>query len=168
MARSQWACKPMVEHILAGCTLENRLALRVSEAYGIRIGDVLKMPSDVLFKHNGRYSFRESKTQKRRTIQLSKSLRRELHQIAGKVYVFQGRLDPYKHRTRQAVYKDIVRMAKAFRCKNITPHSMRKVYSVEAYKKSGGDMKKVQRLLNHSDEAVTMIYALADELTKAR
>ena len=36
------------------------------------------------------------------------------------------------------------------------------------FKVSDGDLKKVQRLLNHDNEAVTMIYALADALTARR
>lgn len=44
-------------------------------------------------------------------------------------------------------------------------HIAQMIYSVEQYKKSCCNLKKVQQLLNHSDEAVTMIYALADRLT---
>lgn len=164
MARSEWLPRQYLEHLLAGCMPENALALRVSMTYGIRIGDVLRMPTSAL--HRGFWSFKEEKTGKRKRIRLSAPLRSALTQIAGKNYVFEHRLDPYRHRTRQAVYKDLRRIAEAFRLKSITPHSARKVYSVETYRNSGGDLKKVQRLLNHSDEAVTMLYALADELSK--
>jgi hypothetical protein len=44
---------------------------------------------------------------------------------------------------------------------------MRKVYAVEQYRQAGGGKRgldRVQSLLNHSSEAITMIYALADEL----
>ena len=45
-------------------------------------------------------------------------------------------------------------------------HIAQMIYSVEQYKKKLLHLlKKVQQLLNHSDEAVTMIYALADRLT---
>lgn len=67
--------------------------------------------------------------------------------------------------------KDLRRVAKLYRLdgkpirRNIAPHSARKIYAVQDYH-AHHDMKRVQRLLNHSDEAVTMLYALADQLAK--
>lgn len=79
-------------------------------------------------------------------------------------------MDWRKHRTRQAVYKDIKRAARLFRLPaqlQVSPHTARKVYAVAAYQTSGS-LKRVQALLQHSDEAVTMLYAMADELTARR
>ena len=163
MSASQWICREQMEHLLAACMPENREALRLSMDYGLRIGDVLRMPSAVL--KTGKWSFKEEKTGKRRIVRLSDEHRRTCASFAGKVFVFEHRTDMYRHRTRQAVYKDLKRIAKAFRLSGVSTHTGRKIYSVEAYKASGGDLKKVQRLLNHSDEGVTMLYALADELT---
>ena len=84
--------------------------------------------------------------------------------------VFEGRIDPKRPRTRQAVYKDIKRACRLFRLPTalqISPHSARKIYAVDQYHKSG-DLKRVQRLLNHETEAVTMVYAMADQLTRRR
>ena len=54
------------------------------------------------------------------------------------------------------------RTARAMRLpQNIGPHSARKVYAVELLAKYG-DIVRVRRALNHSSEAVTLIYALAD------
>lgn len=162
MAVSKWLPRDSMEHLLAACTRENREALRLSMDYGLRIGDVLRMPSDALTRP--RWSFKEEKTGKRRVITLSESHRSECLAFAGKNFVFEHRCDPYRHRTRQAVYKDLKRIAKAFRLEGVSPHTARKTYAVERYRASGGDLKKVQRLLNHSDEAVTILYALADQL----
>jgi site-specific recombinase XerD len=64
------------------------------------------------------------------------------------------------------VYKDIKRAARAFRVEvNVAPHSARKIYAVNEYKKDM-DIKKVQKLLNHSDEAVTLLYCMADQITE--
>ena len=53
------------------------------------------------------------------------------------------------------------RAAKAFRIRqNVAPHSFRKVYAVELLRRCG-DVKRVQRALNHSDCATTMIYVMA-------
>lgn len=165
--RSKWVSKPEFEMILRAMTWENELALRVSEHYGVRIGDVLNMRKLDVQKEV--WSFREQKTGKRRRVKLGAHLRAQLLSISGKIYVFENRNDPYRPRTRQAVYKDIRRVAKFFGYANgVTPHSARKIYSVEQYKKSGGNIKKVQQLLNHSDECVTMIYALADQISSAR
>lgn len=152
-----------MSHILAALTYENRLAITVSLLTGLRIGDVLNLRSRDLLRD--RITITEEKTLKRRTIRIPDKLRDELQSIAGKIYVFENRLSARKHRTRQAVYKDIKRAAKAFRIKsNISCHTARKIYAVSEYKKDFS-VARVKKLLNHSNEAVTMIYAIADELT---
>lgn len=135
-------------------------------ATGLRIGDVLELRTDALRK-SPRLTVRELKTGKRRRVSLPAELYKRLLAIAGKVYVFEHRTDWRKHRTRQAVYKDLKRIAGMYRLKtNIAPHTARKVWAVEKYHQT--DLKRVQTLLGHSDEAVTMIYALADEMTAKR
>ena len=166
MARSRWLPRAFMEHILAACTYENEEALRLSMDYGARIGDVLSMRTEAA--RSGKWNYREQKTGKVRRVRLSDAHRRALLSFAGKVYCFEHRLDWTRHRTRQAVFKDLKRAAAAFRVEGVSPHSERKVYSVERYRASGGDLKKVQKLLNHSSEAVTMLYALADEISAAR
>lgn len=47
---------------------------------------------------------------------------------------------------------------------NLGPHSARKIFAVDLYRRTG-DLEAVRKALNHSDQAVTMIYAFADELT---
>lgn len=163
-ARSQWLAKPYMDLLLLGCMYENRLALRVSMTYGLRIGDVLRMPTRAV--RAGVWSFKEEKTGKRRRVKLGTAIQAELLSIAGKVFVFEHRTDPMKHRTRQAVWKDLKRMARACRLDGVSVHSARKVYSVEQYRASGGNLAKVCRLLNHSDEAVTALYAMADQMSK--
>lgn len=163
IARSQWTSSDVMSHILAALTPPNRLAITVSLVTGLRIDDVLRMHSRDLLKE--RFRITEEKTLKHRTIRLPAGLRDELLSIAGKIYVFEGRLDARKHRTRQAVYKDIVRARKLFRLsERITPHSARKIYAVAEYKRDT-NLARLRDLLNHSDEAVTLIYAMADELT---
>lgn len=146
---------------------QNRLAVQVSMCTGLRISDVLQLPSNVLSLQ--RFTITESKTQKKKRIRLPKELKAELKSIAGSYYIFEGRNDPKKHRTRQAVYKDIKRACQILRIKNsqISPHSARKIYAVNALHRCG-DLHHVQELLNHSSEAVTMVYAMADILTERK
>lgn len=143
---------------------ENRLALEVSMRTGLRIGDVLQLrPAQLQME---RFTVREEKTAKSKRVYLPRELRDDLLLISGKFWVFPGRNDPRKHRTRQAVYKDLKRAAALFRVKNsqISPHTARKIYAVNALGKYGS-IAKVKQLLNHSSEAVTLIYAMADVIT---
>jgi integrase len=151
-------------HILSALMPENRLALLVSLSTGLRIDDVLHLKSEKLLQE--RFTVKEMKTGKTKRVRLPKALRVELLKRSGRFYVFENRLDPKKPRTRQAVFKDLKRACELFRVKgvNLSPHSARKIYSVEQFGRLGS-VKKVQELLNHSNEAVTMLYAMSDELT---
>ena len=164
--RSEWVPKGEFDHILSALTPENRLACEVSLATGLRIGDVLLLTPQKVRKQ--RFTIQEQKTGKTRYIRLPKELVDRCLSCSGAHYVFSHRINGRKPRTRQAVYKDLKRGASLFGCKkNITPHSARKVYAVDEFEKSGS-LKKVQKLLNHSDEAVTMIYAMANIVGKRK
>lgn len=141
--------------------------MEVSLATGLRISDVLNMRTERLAE---RMTVRELKTGKTRRIRLPVELLQRCLAQAGKVWVFEGRQDWRRHRSRQAVYKDLKRAARLFRLPaglQVSPHTARKVYAVAAYQHSGS-LKRVQQLLQHESEAVTMLYAMADELTARR
>lgn len=167
--KTEYIHRQELAHLLAALTAPNRLAMEISMATGLRIGDVLSIKSDQIRQaKDRRFTVRELKTGKTRRITLSAELYQRALSMAGKVYVFENRMDWRRPRTRQAVFKDVKRVARIFRLKqNVAPHTARKVYAVDAFKRSG-DLKKVQRLLNHSSEAVTTLYAMADELTDRR
>ena len=155
-------------HLLAALTPPNRLALEISLATGLRISDVLGIKKQAVLTGKGRFTVRELKSGKTRRVKLNNELMTRCLTMAGRVYVFENRHDWKRPRTRQAVWKDVKRVAKLFRVKyNLAPHTARKTYAVDAYRRSG-DLARVQRLLNHSSEAVTVLYALADELTARR
>lgn len=153
------------EHILGALMPENRLALFVSLTTGLRIDDVLSLRRKDIEKQ--RFTIHEMKTGKARRVSISKELQEQLLYTSGRFYVFEHRTDPKQHRTRQAVYKDLKRACKLFRISEtlqVSPHSARKIYAVSAYKRTA-KIATVQKLLNHCNEPVTMIYAMADELT---
>ncbi len=158
-----------MQHVLAALTPPNRLAVEISMATGLRIGDVLQLRTEqVEHSPDGRMTIREQKTNKTRRVRLPKELHQRALRMAGRRYVFEGRLDERRHRTRQAVHKDLQRAAKLFRVRGcIAPHSARKIYAVEQLRRTGS-IARVQELLQHSSEAVTMVYALADELTRRK
>lgn len=161
--RSQWVSDDVMRCILTALMPANRLALIVSLSYGLRIGDVLALKTADVEK--GDFTIYESKTGKRKRVHLGRSLQTDLLRQSGRIYVFEGRTSPTRHRTRQAVFKDLRRVSDAFRLKGVSPHSARKIYAVRNYR-AYGDLRKVKRLLNHSDEAVTVLYAMADELSQ--
>lgn len=153
-----------VDKVLGALTPENRLVMRTALATGLRIGDVLALKPEQLKPH---FWVTESKTGKRKQVGLPGPLLTDLKKHAGNHWVFPGR-NTQKHRTRQAVWKDVKRASKAFRLpQNVGPHSARKVYAVELMQKYG-DIERVRRALNHSRDSVTMIYALADQQLEAK
>lgn len=165
--RSEWIPKGEIEHILASLNSANRLVCEVSLATGLRVSDVLALKTEQVRKE--RFTVREQKTGKCRTVRLPKALRERCLLCCGTVYVFQGRLNGRKPRTRQAVFKDLRRARERFNIKaNLSLHSLRKAYAVEEYRRSGCDLQRVRKLLNHDSEAVTMLYAMADELTRRK
>lgn len=161
--RSQWVSDDTMRCILTALMPANRLALLVSLSTGLRIGDVLALKTHQV--ERGDFSVREQKTGKRKRVHLGKTLQTDLLRQSGRIYVFEGRTSQFRHRTRQAVYKDLARVATAFRLKGVSPHSCRKCYAVRNLHVYG-DLRKVKKLLNHSDEAVTVLYAMADELSQ--
>lgn len=157
--KTEYMLNEEVGHVLAALTPGNRLVCRVMLHTGLRVGDVLNLKSQEI---KGRFWITEQKTGKRRCVGLPAALLDDLKRQAGKEYVFPGR-NGEGHRTRQAVWKDVKRAAKAFRLKqNAAPHSLRKVYAVDLLEKYG-DIEKVRRALNHSSLEVTLIYAMADK-----
>lgn len=156
-----------MEILLRLLTPQNAAVCRLCLAYGLRVGDVLALHSSQA--HSASVTIREQKTGKRRKIIWTERTRALALSCANSVWCFPGRVQPLvRHRTRQAVYKDINRAAKALRLRgSVGTHSMRKSYAVRKYA-ACGDMRKVKQLLNHTDEAVTILYALASEISDAQ
>ena len=163
--RTDYLLQKELEHVLAALTPANELVIRVMLRTGLRVGDVLSLRTEALA---ARMWVTESKTGKRRQIGLGKALEADLRAQAGKEWVFPGTRDQRRHRTRQAVWADVKRAAKAFRLRqNVGTHSMRKVYAVELLERYG-DIERVQKALQHDRQATTLIYAMADKLVRKR
>lgn len=153
-----------LEVVLALLMPQNRLICQLALHTGLRIGDVVSLRADQL---RPRVTVREAKTDKSKRISIPAKLLDRIKDQAGTTWAFPGR-DPEKHKTRQAVWADIKRAQKAMRLPaNIGPHTLRKVYAVDQFQRTG-DLHKVAKALNHSDDAVAMLYAMADYLTAQR
>ena len=162
--RTEYLLEREVEQVLDLLTYENRLVMRVLLHTGLRIGDALALRPAQL-KPN--FWITEQKTGKRRQVGLPEPLLADLRDSADGEWVFPGS-KPGKHRTRQAVWKDVKRAAAAARLTaNAAPHSARKVYAVELLRKYG-DIERVRRALNHGGGEVTLIYAMADKRLSAQ
>ena len=164
---TEYLLDEQVEHVLALLTPENRLAMRVALHTGLRISDVLSLKKTDIDK-GLQFGITEGKTGKRRRVTLTKPLWEDLRNCCGPVWVFQSRIDPAKHRSRQAVWRDVKRAQEALRLpQNIGPHSARKIYAVQLME-DFGSIEKVRRALNHSNDSTTMIYVMAAAMLKAK
>lgn len=162
--KTEYLLQREVDQVLSVLTDRNRLIMRTALHTGLRVGDVLKLETAQLKPH---FWITETKTGKRRQVGIPEPLLTDLRKAAGGKWVFPGRSGS-KPQTRQAVWKDIKRAAKAFRLpQNVGPHSARKVYAVQLMQEYG-DIERVKRALNHSSEAVTLIYAMADLQLKSK
>lgn len=153
-----------LDHVLALLTYENEQVLRVALETGLRVGDVLALRPPP----RAQCWITEAKTKKRRRVNLRRERIEALQRISGEHWIFPGRTDKTRHRTRQAVWKDIKRAQRALRLPvNIGPHTARKVYAVNRLRETGS-VSKVRLSLNHSSEATTAIYTLAQALYDSR
>lgn len=162
--KTEYLFEKEVDLVLAALTPKNRLVMRTALHTGLRISDVLRLRREQLQPH---FWVTEQKTGKRRQVGLPQPLLSDLQNAAGSVWVFEGR-NPEKPHTRQAVWKDVKRAAKAFRLPvNAAPHSARKIYASDLMERYG-DLDRVRRALNHNSETVTLIYAMADQQRRAK
>ena len=157
---TEYLYQQQIDRVLAALMPQNQLIVRVMLHTGMRLSDVLLLPSDGL-SMSGWYT--EAKTGKKRRYGLPRPLYEAIMEQAGPEWAFPGRKKG-THKTRQAVWKDIKRASRAFRLpQNVGAHSMRKVYAVRLMQKYG-KLEKVQKSLNHCSASVTAIYAMADIL----
>ena len=153
-----------VSHILAALTPQNALIIETVLHTGLRISDVLELRTEQL---KPSMWVQEKKTGKMHRCGLPAWLLDNIRSQAGEVWAFPG-AKPGTHKTRQALWADVKRASRAFRMEsNVGTHSFRKVWAVKLMEKYG-DVKKVQRAMQHSSPSVTAIYAMADELLEAR
>ena len=163
--KTEYLLKREVDQVLYALTPANRLVIQTAMHTGLRVSDVLQLRTEQL---KPRFWLSESKTGKKKLVGLPAELLTQLREQAGRNYVFEGRYGEGTHRTRQAVWRDVKRAARAYRLpQNVGPHSFRKYYAVELMRKYG-DIDRVRRALNHESATVTTIYALADLRLEAK
>lgn len=160
---SEYINREGFEKILRYLTPSNALALEVSVVTGLRIGDVLKIQKNDIIE--GVLTYTAEKTGKAGKKFIGKKLEKRLKANSQGEFVFPGR-DPKKHRTRQAVYKNMQQsVAKLNLAEKVSPHSARKIYAVDLYEK--GDIEVVRRELQHDNISTTLLYAFSDRKGKS-
>lgn len=143
-------------------TYPNELVVRVMLQTGLRVGDVLSLRRSDIEQQSK--VIKEQKTGKKRRLRLSSNFRQELLRHSGRVFIFEGRDDWRKCRTRQAVWKDLKRASELLRISyNLGTHSARKRWAVDLYE-SGKPVHEIQKIMNHSSPEVTMLYCLAEKI----
>ena len=134
------------------------LPLVISLETGLRVGDVVALKvRDV--KADGIH-YKAQKTGKKGVAPISAKTRSKLNKSG--VWLFPSPYKAGQHLTRQAVW---VRMKKAGKAcgvdlEGLSPHSLRKVFAVELYRKKG--FKAVKEALQHNYASTTEIYTFAD------
>ena len=166
MMRSGWVEDDVFKLVLAAMMPANALAIETSLYTGLRIDDVLSLKTETVRK-TARPYVRDSKTGKTHRIYLPAELRARMLAQAGRLYIWEHRTDWKKHRTRQAVYKDMRQAAEVFERngkvqQHISPHSARKSAAVRAYKRGGLDAAQALLVHDEGHPLVTLLYALAD------
>lgn len=145
-------------------TYDNYLAIRVSLETGLRIGDVVALRTEDLQGDILKYT--ASKTGKPGKAKISKDLADKLKRYAGDEFVFSSS-SKLGHRTRQAVWKDVKKAAKACGITvNVAPHSARKTFAVNVAKRQG--FSAAQKALQHDSAAVTGLYVYSGLFTEAQ
>lgn len=164
IARTDSIMEQQLPLILAALTPDNRRVIQVMLRTGLRVSDVLELPRDRLARQ---FTVRERKTGKPMKCGLPDWLREDIMRHSdGSPWAFPSPTDPKRHRSRQAVWRDLKRVQRAFRLPvNLGTHSARKTYAVHLMHQYG-DIERVRRALNHDNATVTVIYAMADMLAQ--
>lgn len=159
---------PQLYNRLYSCmTYENVLALRVSLETGLRIDDVLSLRACQIVRRT--ICGTAEKTDKPYKKTISADLAKRLSALTPNKggYIFPHRLDPMRHRTRQAVWSNMKNAAALMGVKlNAAPHSARKTYAVEMFKDKG--LEQTRKELQHDKISTTMIYAFSDMLCESQ
>lgn len=166
--KTETLLKRQLDLVLAGLMPDNRRVVQVILHTGLRVGDVLTLRLDQIGRQ---FVVRQQKTGKPIRVGLPDWLSQEIREAAlsggTTPWAFPSSTDRQRHRTRQTVWKDLKRLQRSLHLGiNLGTHSMRKEYAVDLMSRYG-DIEAVRRALGHDRATTTMVYAMADQLTKS-
>ena len=156
--RSKYIEEPDVKRLKECLTPGAWLPLWLALETGLRIGDVVALKVSNV-KADGIH-FTAQKTGKSGVAKISDRLRRALPK-KGK-WLFPSPSKRGAHLTRQAAWARVKAAGKraGLDLEGLSPHTLRKVFAVEIYRKEG--FKAVQNALQHNNSATTEIYSFSD------
>lgn len=163
--KSMYLTPNLYNKLYSHMTYDNVLAIRVSLETGMRIDDVLSLKRCNLIGRKICYTAEKTGKADKKPISqgLLYMLYKNLDTDRLDEYIFKHRLNPKKHRTRQAVWKNLKKACGEVGLdRNVTPHSARKSYAVELFHDKG--LKITQKELQHDNPGTTMLYAFSDLL----
>ena len=167
--RTKYILPNEIEQIRHELEREDWLPLWIAQETGMRIGDILELRVENV--DSGEIRYRAKKTGKDAVVSVQGALQRALSAKAEfeyrdrarrDVWLFPSPRDRRKHLTRQAVWWRVKRACRdaGLDPKGIAPHSFRKFFAVELFKREG--LAAVQQALQHDRPSTTEIYALSD------
>lgn len=154
--------------IFAQLDPDRALVFRVALQTGLRIGDVLKIRTrDVRHVGAGAFEirYRAEKTKKEGRALVFGDVGKQMFALRDpkrrNAFLWPGK-GKNGHITRQTAWNWLKNAAKAAKIeiKGVSPHSLRKNFAVGLRKSEGLDA--AQKALQHTDSAITAIYAFAD------
>lgn len=162
--RSKYLSDAYIKLLEAKLSKEHWLPLEVARQTGLRIGDVVALKRADLTGTT--ISYVAEKTGKPGTAEISAELAAELRSRRrgrGK-WLFPSPKDPRNHLTRQAVWARVKKACERLGVPpdGVSPHSMRKSYAVELYRREG--LKAASAALQHDRTSTTELYVMSDYL----
>ncbi|MDR1471998.1 MAG: site-specific integrase [Synergistaceae bacterium] len=134
-------------------------ALRIGDLLSLSVGDVLDEKGNISMSLN----MKEQKTGKAKRFPLNSAVKNALFD-----YLSQRRCADRSEPlfasqkggalSRSQAWRLLKKAAESIGLENIGTHSLRKTFGYQVYKKSGGDLALVQKLMNHSTSRVTLSY----------
>lgn len=161
--RSEYITKEERKHLQNNMGNGAWLVFRLMMETGLRVGDAVELRHTNLVHNKDGWSIikKAQKTGKHGEWKITAALGEALSVRKG--YLFPGRKKG-SHITRQAVWKRLKKACEEARIdpEGKSPHSMRKMFAVEKAHEEG--FQAAQEALQHSNAAVTRIYAYADKM----
>ena len=164
--KSRYLSGSELEKLFKELDTTGRLLFAVCRETGLRIGDVVKLRRSDLRRSSaaGYYiSYVAEKTGKKGKCSVSDLLAEQIKQhCSGSGYVFSSACARSGHITRQTAWNWLKTAAKrsGVSLAGCSPHSLRKSFAVDVRHREGLEAARIA--LQHSDSAVTAIYAYAD------
>ena len=163
--RSKYISDAYVKLLEGQLKREEWLPLEVARQTGLRIGDVVALRRADLDGTTIHYV--AQKTSKAGSAEISAELSAELRSRRSRrsKWLFPSPKNPREHLTRQACWARVKKACERLGVPpdGVSPHSMRKTYAVELYKREG--LQAASRALQHDRAATTELYVMSDYLS---